>query len=121
MLEWIDVFVALTVALLLRFGVPLGLTGVLIWWLRKLDLRWQAEAEETRHVQLAAATAQLAHCWEVRGCTPEMRASCPAYQRNDLPCWQVMRLATGRLPERCFDCKVFRDAPAPNLKLRPAH
>ena len=113
MLEWIDVFTTIALGLFMRFGIPLFLTGVLVWWLRRLDLRWQAEAEEARRIQLKEIMAHRTPCWEMRKCSPELRASCPAYQRNDLPCWQVWRETTGRLPERCIDCIVFKNAPLP--------
>jgi hypothetical protein len=112
-LEWIDVLVAIATGLVLRFGIPVVFTGLLIWWLRRLDIRWQAEAEETGRLRLAQISRTP--CWEIRHCSEESRASCPAYQHQDTPCWQVMRQITGRLPERCFDCPVFRNAPASAL------
>ncbi|MBI5828518.1 MAG: hypothetical protein HZB20_03020 [Chloroflexi bacterium] len=35
MLEWIDVVVAVALALMLRFGIPLLITTVLVWALRR--------------------------------------------------------------------------------------
>lgn len=119
MLEWIDVFTTIALGLCLRFGIPLALTAVLVWWLRRIDLRWQAKAEEAHWAQVSTAALALPHCWEVRNCPPELRDRCPAYLRSEAPCWQVMRQMTGRMPARCFDCKVFRDAPVPQLQ--PAH
>lgn len=111
MLEWIDVIMAVAVGLLLRFGIPLSLTALLIWWLRRLDIRWQAEAEEMRRVRVETAVAAQPPCWEIRNCSAELRAACPIYGRRDKPCWQLRREITGRLPEACLDCIVFRNAP----------
>jgi hypothetical protein len=113
MLEWMDLIIALAVGVVLRFGVPLGLTGLLIWWLRRLDIRWQAEAQEMRRVQLEHAVAAQPPCWETRNCPAELRAVCPVYGRQDVPCWQMKRTLAGRLPEACLDCDVFRNAPVP--------
>lgn len=112
MLEWVDAFTAVVMAFFLRLGVPLVLTAILVWWLRRLDLRWQSEAEELHRIQLAHAEPQTP-CWKVKSCSPERRATCAAYQHNEKPCWQVMRGAEGRLPDRCLTCTVFSDAPVP--------
>jgi hypothetical protein len=111
MLEWIEVFTTIALGLILRFGIPVGLTGLILWSLKQLDQNWQLEAEKVRLTQLAASLDQRPKCWEVRHCSPEMQAQCPAYQRPDLACWQVQRQITGRLPERCLACQVFRNAP----------
>nr|MBI2904230.1 hypothetical protein [Chloroflexota bacterium] len=113
MLEWIDVVVAVALALMLRFGIPLLITTVLVWALRRLDAHWQAEAEETWRMSLAAAAELRTPCWKTRQCSPEARAACPVYGRIDLPCWQLRRQATGRLPAACLDCVVFRNALVP--------
>ena len=110
-LEWIDVFMAVATGLMLRLGIPAIFTGMLIWWLRRLDIRWQAEAEQAHQI-LLSEVAQTP-CWEIRRCSEERRAACPAYQHNELPCWQIMRRATGRMPPACLDCHVFRNAPVP--------
>lgn len=116
MLEWIDVFTTIALGLFMRFGIPLILTAVLVFWLRRLDTRWQDEAEEMRRIQLKETMAHWTPCWEIRKCPPQLRESCPAYQHRDLPCWQAWREAAGRLPDRCVDCIVFRNAPAPQAQ-----
>ncbi len=109
MFDGLDVWLTVATGLLLRFGIPVMLTGLLIGLLRWLDHRWRTEGEAQR--PLAAAVQQQPSCWEIRNCPAEMRAQCPVYRNNHLPCWQVMRATTGRLPERCLDCPVFRNAP----------
>ena len=99
------------VGLVVRFGIPIVITILVVRWLRRLDARWQLEANKTRP-RMAIAVLQ-ARCWEQRGCPPERRASCPAYARPDVQCWQVFRDADGRLQEACLDCDIFKKAPAP--------
>jgi hypothetical protein len=102
-----SVFVIL-IGLVLRLALPIALTVIVISFLRKLDARWQREAE--RESQLPAA--EKTNCWEVKGCTREMRAECPA-PKSLLPCWQVNRASSGHLREDCLTCKIFRNAPVP--------
>lgn len=111
MLEWIDLLIAAAAGLVLRFVIPLGLTALLIWWLRRLDIRWQVEGEATRRVRMEQAAAAQPPCWEINNCSAERRASCAVYGRTDMPCWQLKRELTGRLPEACLGCIVFRNAP----------
>ncbi len=92
----------------LRLAIPIAITAIAIYFLRRLDTRWQAEAEE----QLLLPVVEKPKCWEVNGCTPEMRATCVGYQ-SDQPCWQAFREENGYLKERCLGCDVFRKAPIP--------
>lgn len=103
---------ALIAGLLMRLAIPLAITALLIFFLRKLDAHWQSEA------QLAEPAAQEVNCWEIKGCAPEQRKSCVAYQAN-LPCWQAKRLPNGYLHEACLSCEVFTEAPMPALKTEP--
>jgi hypothetical protein len=95
----------------LRLGLPLGLTLLLAWWLRRLDARWQAEGQAAR-ARRAPRPALATPCWETRGCPPERRAACPAAAQPETPCWQVFRDARGVMRSACIDCTVFRGAPA---------
>ena len=92
----------------LRLAIPIAITAIVIYFLRRLDNRWQAEAEE----QLLLPVVEKPHCWEVHNCSPEDRKSCPGYQ-TEQPCWQAFREESGYLKERCLGCDVFHQAPAP--------
>lgn len=98
--------------LLLRLAVPILGTVLLVFFLRKLDERWQAEAE------LHPQVIDNPECWKVKGCTPQQTESCKAYQSN-MPCWQAYRLPNGYLKEECLSCQVFTQAPIPTLKTEP--
>ena len=98
--------------MVLRIGVPVGVTALLIWWFHRLDARWQGQAEEgeTSPGQRLAANRG---CWEINQCAPESRRLCRAYTNPETPCWQVFRSGEGALQEKCLGCKVFREAPVP--------
>ncbi len=102
----INSVLAVVLGLGLRFAIPILVTALAVVFLRKLDARWQAEAE---NIPLDAE-AQM--CWEVKNCTAEERAKCKAIESN-LPCWQVRRLPNGYLQDECLDCEVFHKASVP--------
>jgi hypothetical protein len=97
--------------LFLRLAIPVLGTALLVFFLRKLDKRWQAEAERVPMVDRP-------ECWKIRGCTAEETENCAAYT-SKLPCWQVYRLPNGYLHEECLSCQVFTEAPIPTLKTEP--
>lgn len=103
---------ALIAGLLVRLAIPIALTALLIFFLRKLDARWQKEAQTPELV------IQKPECWKIKGCPPERVANCTG-ARSPLPCWQAFRLPNGYLREECLSCKVFTEAPAPTLKIEP--
>jgi len=111
-METIISLLALIAGLLLRLAVPIALTAVLIFFLRKLDARWQAEAE------LPQLDVQNVECWKIKECSPEQRENCVAYQTT-VPCWQAKRLPNGYLHEECLSCEIFIQAPMPTLKTEP--
>lgn len=110
---------AVAVLFLLRLGVPVAVTTAIVWWLRRLDARWEAEAEvASRRVLELKAAAPVAEaparpCWEVRNCPAGMRDNCPAYFQPDVPCWLARRAADGHLPGACADCARFTPVAAP--------
>ncbi|MBI3158813.1 MAG: hypothetical protein HYZ26_04360 [Chloroflexi bacterium] len=101
-----NVFVAvyLIVGLVLRLGIPIGLTLLLAWYLRQLDARWRAEAAQNGHHRAVAADLWLATpCWEFNACSAERRANCPAAQNNGRPCWEHFA-RDGQLAPLCAAC-----------------
>lgn len=98
--------------LLIRLAIPIALTAVLIFFLRKLDAHWQAEAEV-----LQSALPDV-ECWKIKNCNTEQRDACVTYQAT-LPCWQAKRLPNGYLREECLSCEIFTTAPMPALKTEP--
>jgi len=111
-METITSLLAILAGLLVRLAVPIAGTAILIYFLRKLDARWQAEA------RLQPLPVQKPECWKIKGCPPADRKNCAAAS-SPLPCWQVYRLPNGYLHEDCLTCDVFRDAPLPALRIEP--
>ena len=104
-METITSLLAIITGLLLRLVFPIAVTALMIYFLRKLDTRWQSEAQLT-------VLVEKPKCWEVKNCTPEQMKNCAAGQ-SPLPCWQARRLPNGYLREECISCEVFRKAPIP--------
>ncbi len=96
---------------LLRFGVPLVITALLAWLLRRLDSRWQAEAEAMEVTHWVGSKEQRLACWEARNCALSERRQCPAYQQPEMPCWHSFRDGNGALKEECLACELFLGMP----------
>ncbi len=107
-METLNLYIAIALGLILRLAVPILLTVLVALYLRRLDQRWKAKAEELD------APLEKPECWTVKQCTPEMRAACQGFACPG-PCWQAFRLPTGYLREQCLECKVFRRAYVPLL------
>ncbi len=94
----------------IRLMIPIGLTLLLAWGLKRLDSHWKTEAEaKAARPEMKAITMSQIKCWEMRGCSAQKRAACPAYLQQDAACWEVYS-EKGRLREMCRDCKVFGHA-----------
>lgn len=111
-MQSLTTFFFLLAGLLLRLAIPIAATLFVIFLLRKLDKRWQAEAE------LQPVAVEKPECWKAKGCTPEQMENCLA-PKSQLPCWQVKRLPNGYMNEDCLSCPVFVEAPTPVLTIKP--
>ena len=109
-METVTYFLAVLTGLLLRLAIPIFGTFIVIYFLRKLDAHWQAEAE------LTPIAIEKVECWKVKGCSEEQRKNCSG-ATAPLPCWQVQRQPNGYLQEKCITCEVFTNAPIPALKI----
>lgn len=105
-MEALFAFLAILAGILLRLAIPIAITAVAVYLLRRLDEQWQQEAE------LSVPTPPKAECWKIKNCPPERRSACPAYTSAQ-PCWQTRRLANGYLQEECLSCEIFLNAPIP--------
>lgn len=107
-MEWSEIWLPVLAATLLRIGIPLALTLAAAWGLRRLDARWQREAERARAESQGPSPFDLIKCWLVNECPPAKREQCSAYLEHGVPCWQQRRDERGRLAEGCLRCPVFR-------------
>lgn len=105
-------FLYIIVGLLVRLAIPILGTILLVYFLRKLDARWQAEA--ALHQQIM----DKPECWKIKGCSPQQTEGCEAHH-SELPCWQVNRLPNGYMRDECLSCEVFTEAPVPTLNPEP--
>lgn len=113
-METLTSILVLLTGVVLRLIVPLALTVLVVVALRRLDARWQTQAELER----AAMEKGEAVCWKELGLSSkEIQTRLSSGER---PCWQTSRLPNGHLREECLDCEVFRDAPVP-VSRRHAH
>ena len=108
-------FPALCFGLLLRLVLPIAATLVAVYCLRKLDARWQAQAEA--ELEAHGAGIERPECWKIKNCPPEQRQTCLAFLTTK-SCWQMYRRPNGYLLEKCLTCEVFLDAPIPEV---PVH
>lgn len=102
-----DVVLTFLLGVLLRLGIPIAVTALVLVLLHRLDKHWQEEA-----LALPVVTNGKP-CWEIKGCPEEQKKNCPAAAQPKTPCWQAFRTKDGALKEACLGCDVFRQAPVP--------
>jgi hypothetical protein len=107
-METLTAVLAVIAGFALRLAIPIAITALAIYLLRRLDTRWKAEAEK----ELLYPAVEKPKCWEINGCSAEKRATCTGYLLKQ-PCWQAFRQENGYLQERCLGCDVLRKAPVP--------
>jgi MerR family transcriptional regulator, heat shock protein HspR len=54
-----------------------------------------------------AKLLDLAPCWEIKNCPPEVRDTCEAKVDARLPCWAVMKGRCARGARSCEGCSVY--------------
>src|SRR5690349_15576742 len=111
-METLTSLLVIVSGLLLRLAIPIGGTVILVYFLRKLDAYWQAEAKTP------PVTVEKVECWKIKGCSKEQSAHCIG-ATSPLPCWQVQRQPNGYLQEKCISCEVFLHAPVPAINIEP--
>lgn len=113
-----------TAMFVVRLGIPIAITVAVVYGLRRLDARWQAEALAREANALAEkhfATERDIEilkvidppCWVTNNCPEAKCSSCPAHQLADVPCWLARFRMEGRLPAKCYNCQLF--APRQNV------
>jgi hypothetical protein len=91
--------------LFLRFGVPLGLTLILAWLLRNLDLRWVNEADHMEEHETIEEVQLPEACWIIHNLSKDDGGSVEPQE----PCWRVRMRFEGNLPSQCLDCTFFKE------------
>ena len=116
----------------LRLGVPLAITLVIAYLLRRLDARWEKEARleqeiggmtrkvvKQKETSISLPRSPLPEplpvafdsygkpCWEIKDCDPINMEHCPAHKDPSVPCWQARREEEGKIPLECYHCELF--------------
>lgn len=107
-MEELRLLFAILIGIAARLAFPILLTAAIVLLLRRLDARWQIEAQNP------PAKVEKPACWEIKGCSPELSKACVG-RTSPMPCWQARRTANGYLREECLGCAIFMKAPAPSL------
>jgi hypothetical protein len=111
----LSVVLTLIAGILLRFGIPIGITALLVYALRQLDQKWQREVELASQSALVQVSLfDQIRCWATNECSQEKRNTCTAFLERGRPCWQVHRNASGEMLSKCLICPVFQGAPVPS-------
>ncbi len=114
-MEPLTSFLVVLTGIVLRLVLPLTLTALVVFALRKLDARWQAEAELEKKLLIKDETP----CWKEQDLSMDKIRQMSTVSGK--PCWQTKRLPNGYLREECLDCEVFLSAPIPQPKHKEAH
>ena len=110
----LSVILTLISGFVLRFGIPIGVTALLVYALRRLDQKWQREVELEAQPELVQVSLfDKIRCWATNECSQEIRETCPAFIESGRPCWQVHRDVSGEMQPKCLECPVFQAAPIP--------
>ena len=76
------------------------------------DIRWlrclrRLIHEEGYGLDAIVKLLDFTPCWELRGCSPEVREACDAAQDRRLRCWQIAERTCPRGAGSCETCEVF--------------
>lgn len=98
---------------LVRFGIPVLLTVGICKLFKGIDARWISEGETYKEKMGLKSLGPAVRCWVFNDCEEFQKINCPAYQNQDVPCWQHFRSGNGELRQGCLGCGVFKSAPIP--------
>ncbi len=51
----------------------------------------------------------LIPCWDIRGCLPDTKAQCTAWEDRSTPCWDLARRTCSE-SKKCYQCEVYLSA-----------
>ena len=108
-MDTITTVLAVLAGITLRLGLPILVMVVAVYFLRRVDNRWQEEARQ--RMANTVMQAPQTPCWEVHNC--QNKEKCMAFANPGTPCWQQFRSEEGLLKGSCLECSVFRNAPVP--------
>lgn len=89
-MDWLADTTAMVGFFVLRLGIPLAVTFAIAYGLKRLDARWQHEAQ-----QRSASVADT------------IASQCRYAGQTNPVCWVARRQAEGRLAAECRSCSQF--------------
>lgn len=104
-------YLIILAGVLLRIAIPLAVLLGLALLLGRMDARWKQESLR-QEKELAVTEQSAPDCWEVKNCSVQDMAACPARKSTE-PCWQVFRQDNGDFHPDCLTCEVFLSAAGP--------
>lgn len=107
----LNAVLAVLIGILIRFGLPTLVTALIVWSLKRLDARWQAEIADRRIHSMEGVSVQKIKCWDLMNCSEGQREDCIAFNNPSIPCWQLYRNGNGELRQKCLECEIFRVTP----------
>ncbi|MBI5474674.1 MAG: MerR family transcriptional regulator [Ignavibacteriae bacterium] len=51
----------------------------------------------------------LIPCWKIKGCSSDVRQSCPAFSNTEKPCWMLSGKSWMCRSSQCSQCVVYRE------------
>jgi hypothetical protein len=88
---------SMVLGILLRIGIPVGLTFLLASFLRRLDAKWRKEASQAQPGETILRELWLSYpCWDEMNCEEEK------------PCWEIF-LENGKLNSKCQACEYRKE------------
>lgn len=100
---------SMVLGILLRIGIPVGLTFLLASFLRRLDAKWRNEASQAQPGETILRELWLSNpCWDEMNCEEDQCENCPAYHQREKPCWEIF-LENGKLNSKCQACEYRKE------------
>jgi len=97
--------IAVVIGFILRLGIPILITLLICWGLKRLDAHWQRQEANERFQQMPVSQHT---CWNIRNCPPEKKNSCTVYQSGfQTPCWEQCS-QDGLMQPACLKCVVWQ-------------
>ncbi len=91
-------------SLFLRFGVPVGLTIILAWVLRNLDLHWLNDTDKDHSEERLDKSRVPDGCWVIHNISNGQEDIAKVKD----PCWKIRMAFEESLSDQCLECPYFK-------------
>jgi len=101
--------ISMVLGILVRIGIPVGLTAILAFFLKRLDSKWREEARQVQPGDGLLRDIWLNNpCWGETDCVEEQREKCAVFNQKKEPCWEVYR-ENGSMQSKCQECEYRKE------------